>query len=218
MSEPRNSNVERLSERDLTILLKELDIINRQIQQYDDHSLKIKNWAITIWSAATFFSITQYFTIITMPLLIRDLLLYLPIFIAIPFWIFDALYKKFQRTFIARSEAIRDFLNNRRIEKKRKAKTSSHYDVQAWFDNFPIYDPVGRSSRDTKYYKEIYFKKIDFLRCFLVRIVSMVYFILMALSSIITIVLVQNYYMVIVFIIIFILIILSWILGERGIL
>jgi hypothetical protein len=212
MSKNFDYNINNLDGNYITILLKEIDLINRQIQQYDEHSLKIKNWAITVWSAAIFFVITQYYLLISSTPFIAELLLYFPLFIPIPFWGFDGLYKKFQRTFIARSEAIRDFLNKN--DTKYELGTIGNNDEQDLY-KFPIYDPVGRISRNTKYYREKYFKKTKFLRCLLVRIVSMVYFILISFTCLIIIIFTQNYYIFSILILSVILILVSFILGEK---
>ena len=39
------------------------------------------------------------------------ILFWIPILLPFPFWIFDGLFKHFQHTSVARSEAIQDFLN-----------------------------------------------------------------------------------------------------------
>lgn len=94
---------ESLFDRQYKLLEKELDLIDTAIRQLDDITKGIKNWAIVTWTASVGIGLA------TQP--IRQ---YIWLTVVLPplFWLVDASYRRVQRTFIARNEEIRDFVNS----------------------------------------------------------------------------------------------------------
>lgn len=145
-------------------MLKEIEVVQNQISKCDEYSLIVKGWAITLWSALILFAISQNTTDLKISIL------WFSFFNLFPFWVIDAYFKYFQRTSIARSNLISDYLNNHIKEDSRDF-------------TFRIYDPVGRISKERKekekkkenYYWKNYFKGLSFLRSFIVRVVSTLY-------------------------------------------
>jgi len=177
-------------------LKEEFKIIQKNISRWDKYSLSIKNWAITVWFFMTIFIFTQYLS------LESDQINLLPFFviffmIPIPFWGFDALFKKFQRISIARSNAIQDYLCEKLKDNEFKKK-------------FPLYDPVGRISGRNEFYKKEYLKFSRLWRCILVRIVSSIYLLLYIISFVILSIVLLNYWFLIGSIIISIILCIIW--------
>lgn len=162
-------------------LLKEIEVVQNHINKCDEYSLIVKGWAITLWSALLLFAISQII------IDIKISILWVSIIILLVFWIIDAYFKYFQRTSIARSNLISDYLNNHTPENDRDF-------------TFRIYDPVGRISKERKrkekrkenYYWKNYFKRLRFLRAFVVRVVSSLYCFLIGFTFIFINIITQN--------------------------
>lgn len=91
-------------------LVEEFKLLEQKISNWDNYSLTVKNWAITVWSAVIVFIITQYYTQLADGIDLTHLF-WIPLFLPIPFWVFDGLFKAFQRASIFRSLSIQDYLN-----------------------------------------------------------------------------------------------------------
>ena len=101
-------------------------------------------------------------------------LFWIPILLPFPFWLFDGLFKHFQRMSIIRGVAIADYLNNslekiddkgkKRLEKKigkinKESKKTTFIHVFCKFKKeFPIYDPVSRVSKNFLFFKAKYIR------------------------------------------------------------
>lgn len=114
-------------------LLKEIEVIYNQISKFDEYSLIVKGWAITLWTALFFYAITQNNNNSEIGVL------WLSIGILLGFWLIDTYFKVFQRVFIARSNFISDYLNGQTPPKENNKEVK-----------FPIYDPIGRISKERK--------------------------------------------------------------------
>lgn len=190
------------SDNKINDLKEEFKLIHESISKWDNYSLSIKNWAITVWSAIIVFIITQYYTQKASNIDLSNLF-WIPIFLPIPFWFFDGLFKHFQRISVIRSQAIQDYLNNESLldlDKKDEEKLKKMIEkfneksqeneiidsVKKKFKNdFPIYDPVGRISRNFPFFIVKYHKKLNIFACLIVRIVAFVYCILLFLNILI---------------------------------
>ncbi len=182
-------------------LKEEFKMIQELISKWDEYSLTIKNCTILLWSAITVFIGTQYYTFLKDGINLSQLF-WIPLVLPFPFWIFDALFKYFQRSSISRSDAIHDYLNNSfhiTIKKQRKSlaeevkrhnKQNKNSKQKTWIakemkefkDKFPIYDLVSQNSRKFLFFRAKYDYITKFLPCFFVRIVSTVYLVLISLS------------------------------------
>lgn len=214
-------------------LKEEYKLIQTKISNWDNFSLSIKNWAMTIWAAIIVFIVTQYFTqkADSTELL---MLFWIPLLIPFPFWIFDGLFKFFQRKSIIRSSAIEDYLNNslleldgqeiKRLEKKieefnknSKEKTTIENETDKFKNNFPIYDLVSRVSIGYLFFDAKYNRKTNIFTCLLVRIVLTVYFIIIFLTILIIAIITNNNLIWWSLLIPFIIILISWILSNKKI-
>lgn len=81
------------------ILLKDMETIQNRIANFDNHSLVIKGWALTLWSAITIFSLN----------LMKNEFIIISIIGLFVFWLFDGLYKFYQRPFIKRAKELKDY-------------------------------------------------------------------------------------------------------------
>lgn len=222
----------------LNDLKEEFKIIEEKISNWDKNSLSIKNWAITVWSAIIVFISTQYYVLLANEIILPNLFL-IPILLPLPFWLFDGLYKKFQRLSVIRSQAIQDYLNkevipipdldgkelkrlSKRIEKldnKSQSKQKINNEVikiikKKFMNEFPIYDPMSRMSKKYDFFMVRYHKKTDIFTCMLVRIVAYIYCILLSLSFFIYAIVVDL--IILLWIILpFAIILISWYLSQH---
>lgn len=233
MNKLNNTNPDNSSDSKLKDLKEEFKLIQKNISNWDNFSLSIKNWAITIWAAIIVFIGTQYYTQKADGIDLT-ILFWIPILLPLPFWFFDSLFKFFQRMSIIRGQAIEDYLNNslleldnkgnkrleKRIEKfnkKSKEKTTINKESDKFKVNFPIYDPVSRVSKSFLFFDAKYNRKTNLFACFLVRIVTTVYCIILFLT-ILVIAIITGFYIISWFLFIpVIIVIVSWILSIKGI-
>ncbi len=91
----------------LDFLKLEVETINASIRQIDEITKNIKQWAITLWTAAVGGSLAR-----------PELTKYLGLTAVIPilFWYVDSLHRSSQRRFIWRTLLIKDFLNDDRLK------------------------------------------------------------------------------------------------------
>ncbi|MDB3935843.1 hypothetical protein N9383_03895 [Granulosicoccus sp.] len=90
----------------LEMLKQEYETINSSIRQMDDISKSLKEWAITLWTAA-----------VGGALITPDLNNYIVVTAAVPllFWLVDSYHHVVQRRFIWRSLRIMDFMNSENL-------------------------------------------------------------------------------------------------------
>lgn len=144
------------------LILKEIEILQERIEDYDKHVLLIKGWAITIWSGIWLFIINQLISGIDFFLIVADLI---GIFALLFFWAFDSLYKYYQRAFIVRTKQIED-----NIEEKYDEITSKNTT-----EKLIIFNPTGIKSDA---YRDLH----KLWRCLLLRNVSVFYLSLIGIS------------------------------------
>jgi len=87
-------------EESVGVLLEEWRICEGAIRGYDEIGMKIKTWAITLFSGSIYLAISTSSPGIAIA--------FLPA--AFAFWFFDALYKGYQLNFIARSRELSNYL------------------------------------------------------------------------------------------------------------
>jgi hypothetical protein len=125
---------DQLFEFQRSLLTKEIEYIHSQIGHFDDLSLQIKGWAITIWAAIVGFGASQTTVLV--------------VFASIPammaFWILDALFKQYQRRYMTRMGAIEMFLDSRGYFRDSGLKMAFE---RKDFGVFPIHDPIGGRTR-----------------------------------------------------------------------
>jgi hypothetical protein len=92
--------MDSLTNRQYEFILKEYDLVQSRVRDYDARLFQIKGWSITIFSAALGLAIVQG----------KELLLVVPFFSCLIFWGLDALYKSFQYIMIERSLEIEKFV------------------------------------------------------------------------------------------------------------
>lgn len=96
----------------LDMLKSEVEVVNATIRQLDDVTKSVKEWAITVWTAALGGSVIT-----------EELRAYAWVTAVIPllFWLVDTWHRVVQRRFIWRSLEIMDFLNGPDLAKSYEA-------------------------------------------------------------------------------------------------
>ncbi len=114
----------------LDFLRLEVETINASIRQYDEITKNIKQWAITLWTAAVGGSLAK-----------PELNKYVGLTAIIPilFWYVDSIHRSGQRRFIWRTLMIKDFLNDGRLEQSIAAGKLT---------DFEVFNPAARSKGD----------------------------------------------------------------------
>jgi hypothetical protein len=84
------------------LIKQELILLQGIIQKQSDITFKIKGWAITIFSAFSFFAADKQ----------KPAFIIISTFAVVMFWLFDSMFKHIQSIFIARSAKIQRFLQN----------------------------------------------------------------------------------------------------------
>ncbi len=144
------------------IFLKELEIIREKITNYDNFSLIMKGWAITLWSTIIIWYLNNG----------NNTILCISIIAIISFWFFDALHKFYQRGAAVRDKQIQKNLRDPEFISFLSGKCNAEED-------HILYNPTGELS-DSEFlrYQNIF-------RCFLLRQVCVVYLFLISLSFLI---------------------------------
>lgn len=216
-------------------LKKEFEIIQNNITKWDNYSLSIKNWAITVWSAIMVFTVTQYYVLYNNGINLGALFS-IPLLLPIPFWVFDGLAKYFQRISLIRSNAIQDYLNESIPDLSDDEKTNYDKTIEdfknkkdvimkenrtvdncreEFINNFLIYDVVAAKSITEPFFIVKYYKKTGYLNCLLVRIVAFIYCVL-SILTLVVIAIVTNYYWILCWVILYGNIIgLSWYYSNK---
>lgn len=149
----------KLIDVQIDLLLKELEIIQFKITEYDKLSFRIKGWTITLWSGIILWGIYAL-----LPGMLISIILGIELAI---FWFLDTLFKIYQRYHIVRLEWIQDFINH----KNRFANIN----LKTQFENGEIskillFDVNGRmGSQYDDVFKDILKRKTNILRCLFVR-------------------------------------------------
>ncbi|MEE9378381.1 MAG: hypothetical protein V3V33_10135 [Candidatus Lokiarchaeia archaeon] len=156
------------------LILKEIEIIQNKIDKYDKHSLIIKGWAITLWSASWIFIIEQR---ISNPAYNLEGIVLIIIFAILSFWFFDSLYKYYQRAFVVRTKQIEDYLNDYKLYRIFLGESEENTHIaENDAKSIILFNPVGDRSEDK-------FRRLqNLLRCFLLRNVSTLYSALIGIS------------------------------------
>ena len=90
----------RMEELKIDILKQEIELVYHKINHFDDLRHRTKQMAITLWLAATGVGISSQ----------SESVLFLAMFVPIPFWIFESVYHKYQEGYSARLKAIENFI------------------------------------------------------------------------------------------------------------
>lgn len=85
-----------MSDNKLKIALKELELVQLQINKYDDLSARIKTWAVTLWIA----SLGWYFQINNKNIILLNVIVVLAL------WLLDIVNKNFREDYKKRREDI----------------------------------------------------------------------------------------------------------------
>ncbi len=93
-----------LDEQQFNLAKSELELVQKQVDKYDDISAKIKTWSVTLWAALLGWSFQAK----------RKEILFLAIFVLILFWALDAVNKNFRMDYKKRRDkiavALREFV------------------------------------------------------------------------------------------------------------
>lgn len=149
----------KLIDIQIDLLLKELEIIQFKITEYDKLSFRIKGWAITLWSGITLWGIYAL-----LPGLLISFILGIELAI---FWFLDTLYKIYQRYHIVRLEWIQDFINNKNRFANINLKTQVESEEISEILLFDVNGRMGSQYDDA--FKVILKRKTNILRCLFVR-------------------------------------------------
>ena len=147
------------------LLLKEVEIIQYKITEYDKLSFKIKGWSITLWSAIILWGFYAL-----LPGILISIILGIELMI---FWFLDTLFKIYQRYHGVRLEWIQDFINNKNRFVNINLKTQVEGGVISEILLFDINSRMG--SQYDGVFKKILKRKTNFFRCFFVRNVFPLY-------------------------------------------
>ena len=101
-------NINRLNKIDYKteLCFKEIDIVQSNIQRFDQNGLQIKSWCLTLWTALSALGIQSHniFILITSSITTAA------------FCYTELIYRRFQMRFIERSREIEDILRNGRMD------------------------------------------------------------------------------------------------------
>jgi len=145
------------------IILKDMETIQKRISDFDNHSLLIKGWGITLWSAILIYSLN----------LMKTDIIIVGIFGLFVFWFFEALYKLFQRSFVVRSIELSNYFKGVFFNPDSNVLKESEIKKTP----LPLYNPHGDHSD-----KDLYDKYHDLSLCILLRVVSVIYIFLFSFS------------------------------------
>lgn len=90
------------SNQQFDLLKTELEIIQRQIDKYDQLSMTIKAWSVTLWAASIGWSFQVK----------RPEIILVAIFIVLAFWVLDAVNKNFREDYKKRRTEISNTFHN----------------------------------------------------------------------------------------------------------
>ncbi len=149
----------KLIDIQIELLLKELEIIQFKITEYDKLSFRIKGWTITLWSGIILWGV---YTLL--PGLLISFILGIELTI---FWFLDTLYKIYQRYHIVRLEWVQDFINNKNRFTNINLKTQVESEEISEIFIFDVNGRMGSQYDDV--FKVILKRKTNIFRCLFVR-------------------------------------------------
>ncbi len=149
----------KLIDIQIELLLKELEIIQFKITEYDKLSFRIKGWTITLWSGIILWGIYAL-----LPGLLISFILGIELTI---FWFLDTLYKIYQRYHIVRLEWVQDFINNKNRFININLKTQVESEEISEIFLFDVNGRMGSQYDDV--FKVILKRKTNIFRCLFVR-------------------------------------------------
>ncbi|MCX6779289.1 MAG: hypothetical protein NTU97_03600, partial [Candidatus Magasanikbacteria bacterium] len=85
-----------LNDQQFDLVKNELELIQKQVDKYDDMSAKIKTWSVTLWAALSGWSFQSKS---------KEVLL-LAVFVLVLFWALDAVNKNFRMDYRKRRDVI----------------------------------------------------------------------------------------------------------------
>lgn len=140
----------------LDVLKLEIEVLNDSIIKIDDITKDVKQWAITLWTAAIGGALTT-----------TDLRRYIAATAAIPllFWFVDTWNRRIQRRMIWRNTQISKFLNDDRLPRSFQ---------EGHFVEFALFDPKSRSSGGTEYEKFVSWRRIILFRSLSILYLGMI--------------------------------------------
>jgi uncharacterized membrane protein len=127
---------ERAFRYQLKTLTLEIELINKTIARFDEHTRATRNWAIVTWAGS-----------IAVCLGSKELRPYIIITVALPilFWLIDARWTALLRAFLYRQNKISEFLNDSRF--------CQSFERNQLVD-FKLLDPRGRQYKGTAEYEQ----------------------------------------------------------------
>jgi len=149
----------KLIDIQIELLLKELEMIQFKITEYDKLSFRIKGWTITLWSGIILWGIYAL-----LPGLLISFILGIELTI---FWFLDTLYKIYQRYHIVRLEWVQDFINNKNRFTNINLKTQVESEEISEIFIFDVNGRMGSQYDDV--FKVILKRKTNIFRCLFVR-------------------------------------------------
>ncbi len=149
----------KLIDIQIDLLLKELEIIQFKITEYDKLSFRIKGWTITLWSGIILWGIYAL-----LPGMLISFILGIELAI---FWFLDTLFKIYQRYHIVRLEWIQDFINYKNRFANINLKTQVENGEISEILLFDVNSRMGSQYDDV--FKDILKRKTNILRCLFVR-------------------------------------------------
>lgn len=126
-----------LNEYKLETLKQEIDFLSKKVNHFDVLRQRTKQMAITLWLAAVGFALAQD----------QQYILFISIFVPLPFWVQDSYYHTYQTGFDYRFWAIREFIRDGRylVEGKNLVLLSEYFDEDK-LGKFPIPDYYGNAT------------------------------------------------------------------------
>lgn len=109
------------------LLLKEIELLQKRIGDFDTLQFNIKSWSITLFSGFVFLALKEKTKIFVGFGGITVIL----------FWILDSIYRKFQRDHVLRYDIIEEFLRSPEFSKAVKTRK---------FEDFYVLDVIARVS------------------------------------------------------------------------
>jgi hypothetical protein len=130
----------------LDVLKLEIGVLNDSIIKIDDITKDVKQWAITLWTAAIGGALTT-----------NDLRRYVAATAVVPllFWLVETWNRRIQRRMIWRNMQISEFLNDGRLVRSFQ---------EGRFVDFALFDPKSRSSAGPKYEEFVSWRRIILFR------------------------------------------------------
>lgn len=134
----------RMEEFKIGILKQEIELVNQKINHFDDLRHRTKQMAVTLWLAATGVGISSH----------SELVLFLAMFVPFPFWILESVYHRYQEGYIARLQAIRNFIRSGIFIIGKEKVTLEECINTGDFGAFPVPDYYARNTISKEEHKK----------------------------------------------------------------